>query len=740
MLKTRSLDLSVVIPTFNNVRYTAQCLASLARSAEGVNYEIIIADNGSTDETLSFVASHTPGQLRGAAQGEYPPCKVTVLHNEVPRALARSWNMGILASTAPHAIVSNNDVIYTPGSLKRLLEACKRSHVGISLPLSPQDITGIRPNIQQPVDVPTTLANIEEVERWDAKRPKTGEIVKIRHPYIRQGGYCWMVSKECYEKVGPIDEEYDLTGEDYDYFKRVLRWYDIVQVRDAYVEHFGKSTCAWLYDEYHQRLGRNRFRLAEKQDGQQEIVSVVLPTYNRIDSLYEAIESVRAQSYPHWKLYVVDDGSEDWDRVQTLANRYMGQHNEAGRIWFFHKPKREGPSSARNLGLELCRGKYVAFLDSDDIWYPNHLQTIIDTFETRDVEAVYTSPDFAWRWWDDRTKKFFYKRDTHPFLDYDGVYDAQLMQRRNIIQTSGFAMYGDTARSMRFDTAICTPTDGRVAEDWDFFKRVPGTIYHIQAKTIRYHHAKNPESEHMMDRITHLTGGSQGVETMQSVVIPHDIQETAQIGIVIPTIGRIESLERAIESVGYSDVPIVVIDDGSRNHWEVRAVVEKYPQCSLLMLYGNHGPSYARNRGSEYLPCTWLQMLDDDDVLMADWRARLSPYLADTVDTVIACSWVPCPKGGLFVEDDFYTSQLCIRRDTLLRVGGFDEGLRWAEERDLEGRLKAQGARIQHIKVPIVLRPMNGGSGDKRTEKRHSPQEMQTVPGIGDGRAVRRRF
>ena len=290
MRKLPKPDISVVVPTFNNVNFTAQCFASLARSAQGITYEIIVVDNGSTDATLSFVGSHTPGQLRGKAQGDNPPIKVTVLHNETPRALARSWNMGIQAAAASHVIVSNNDVIYTPGSLKLLLEGCRRPHVGISLSLSPQDIPGIRPNIAQPIDAMVMLANIQEVERWDTQRPKPGDITKVRHPYIRQGGYCWMLSKECYDKVGPIDEEYDLTGEDYDYFKRCLRWYDIVQVRDAYVEHFGKSTCTWLYDEYHQRLGRNRFRLAEKQDAQMEIVSVIIPTYNRTDSLYEAIE------------------------------------------------------------------------------------------------------------------------------------------------------------------------------------------------------------------------------------------------------------------------------------------------------------------------------------------------------------------------------------------------------------------------------------------------------------------
>ena len=449
---------------------------------------------------------------------------------------------------------------------------------------------------------------------------------------------------------------------------------------------------------------------------------------------------MRSQSYPHWKLYVIDDGSEDWDRVQALANRYMGQYNEAGRIWFFHKPKREGPSSARNLGLELCRGKYVAFLDSDDIWYPDHLQTLLNAFETRDIEAAYASPDFAWRWWDERTRKFFYKRDRHPFLDYDGPFDPKLLQQQNIIQTSAFAMYGDTARSMRFDTSICTPTDGRVAEDWEFFKRVPGNIYHIEAKTVRYHHAKNPESEHMMDRIVRLTGASQGLETAQAVVIPHDILETQDIGVVIPTIGRIASLIKAIESVGYSDIPVVVIDDGSRNHYEIRDVVEQYPQASLLILHGNHGASFARNRGSEYLPCTWLQMLDDDDILMADWRARLCPYLTDTVDAVIAQSWMPCPNGGLYAEDEFYTSQLCIRRDILLKIGGFDEGLKWAEERDLEERLKAQGARIHHIKIPIVLRPGNGNSGDRSTMKRHGMHHVQTVPSIGENRSVRKAF
>ena len=95
-------------------------------------------------------------------------------------------------------------------------------------------------------------------------------------------------------------------------------------------------------------------------------VSVVIPTYNRREYVQEAIDSVLAQSYTDYELIVVDDGSND-STGEALHSRY------GDRLAYEWRPN-AGVSAARNRGLELARGEFIAFLDSDDVWLPQKLQ------------------------------------------------------------------------------------------------------------------------------------------------------------------------------------------------------------------------------------------------------------------------------------------------------------------------------------------------------------------------------
>jgi len=91
------------------------------------------------------------------------------------------------------------------------------------------------------------------------------------------------------------------------------------------------------------------------------LISVILPTYNRSTLLGEAVESVRRQSYRHWELVVIDDGSFD-DTPTTLAKV------EDDRLRILRLDHTDNPARVRNAGLAEARGRFVAFLDDDDLW------------------------------------------------------------------------------------------------------------------------------------------------------------------------------------------------------------------------------------------------------------------------------------------------------------------------------------------------------------------------------------
>ena len=94
--------------------------------------------------------------------------------------------------------------------------------------------------------------------------------------------------------------------------------------------------------------------------------SVVIPTYNRLEFLKQALSSVWAQSHNDYEIIVVDDGSTDGTKDYLAA---LG-----GRIKALYQPNK-GPAAARNLGVKQGIGNYVAFLDSDDVWLPWTLAT-----------------------------------------------------------------------------------------------------------------------------------------------------------------------------------------------------------------------------------------------------------------------------------------------------------------------------------------------------------------------------
>jgi glycosyltransferase involved in cell wall biosynthesis len=109
------------------------------------------------------------------------------------------------------------------------------------------------------------------------------------------------------------------------------------------------------------------------------LVSVIIPAYNRDRYLAEAIESVLAQTYPAIDLIVVDDGSSD--RTAEVAQRYA---------LTYHFQPNGGISAARNVGIALATGEFLAFLDSDDIWMLDKLSKQMIPFGTDlDLEAVF---------------------------------------------------------------------------------------------------------------------------------------------------------------------------------------------------------------------------------------------------------------------------------------------------------------------------------------------------------------
>ena len=116
-----------------------------------------------------------------------------------------------------------------------------------------------------------------------------------------------------------------------------------------------------------------------------ELISIITPMYNGKQYVSQTIESVLSQTYHNWEMIVVDDGSKD--DSPEIVKRYIDRDN---RIRLYTQPNK-GSSAARNKGLDNAKGDYICFLDSDDLWDREFLQTQINYIKRVNAQIVFGS-------------------------------------------------------------------------------------------------------------------------------------------------------------------------------------------------------------------------------------------------------------------------------------------------------------------------------------------------------------
>jgi teichuronic acid biosynthesis glycosyltransferase TuaG len=116
------------------------------------------------------------------------------------------------------------------------------------------------------------------------------------------------------------------------------------------------------------------------------LVSVITPSYNSSSFIKKTIESVQAQSYPHWEMIIVDDSSKD-DSVHVIK-QYT--ENDA-RIKLIPLTENVGAARARNTAIKEANGDYIAFLDCDDLWYPTKLEEQVTFMQQGNLAFSFTS-------------------------------------------------------------------------------------------------------------------------------------------------------------------------------------------------------------------------------------------------------------------------------------------------------------------------------------------------------------
>jgi glycosyltransferase involved in cell wall biosynthesis len=182
----------------------------------------------------------------------------------------------------------------------------------------------------------------------------------------------------------------------------------------------------------------------------QPLVSVVIPFYSGVAWLKEAIRSVLSQTYNNFEVLVINDGSSE--NLEGVIQEY------GERIKIIKKPN-GGPASARNLGIELAKGKYIAFLDSDDIWLPKKLSTQINEMEKNNYIWSHHSYEMFWEN-SDRTKLI--NTNIHRGEVFRDCYISFRVQTSTVV----------VLKQILVDYNIRFPLNKRYGQDSAFYKQI----------------------------------------------------------------------------------------------------------------------------------------------------------------------------------------------------------------------------------------------------------------------------
>lgn len=175
------------------------------------------------------------------------------------------------------------------------------------------------------------------------------------------------------------------------------------------------------------------------------LVSIVMPSYNTAGYIRESLESVLHQSYPYWELIIVDDCSTD--NTDEIIKPYLTD----SRIRYLKNEKNSGAAVSRNYALREAKGKWIAFLDSDDLWQPEKLEKQIEfmisngyKFTCTDYRIqlngewlpyVYTAPNKITEF---KMKNYCYFSTITVMYDCDYI---GLVQIENIRKNNDYAMW-----------------------------------------------------------------------------------------------------------------------------------------------------------------------------------------------------------------------------------------------------------------------------------------------------------
>lgn len=350
---------------------------------------------------------------------------------------------------------------------------------------------------------------------------------------------------------------------------------------------------------------------------QDATVSVILPTFNRAHCLPMAIDSVLAQTHPHWELLIIDDGSTD--DTPAVMQRYKDT-----RIRYLRLPENQGQSAARNHGLEQAKGEWIAYLDSDNRMEPDFLRLML--------HAAAQSPQHALAYCAQRCIGYTAEGSEITRSIRFAAFDRQRIAEENYIDI-GAVMHRKSFWNKigGFNPAM------RSWEDWEWLLRATEqhTPLAVPAVLCEYRHG------HVANQINrnHDTKAARLHLRTSLLDARRKNGQTATVDIIIPVRNITDYLAETLASLQAQTHPpahIFVIDDYSDDAARQRIIdiCAAIPNLTLLHQPFHLGVASARERGIRRSTADYVILLDADDCLPPGAIARHVAFLDDAPQAI----------------------------------------------------------------------------------------------------------
>ncbi|MBI5677227.1 MAG: glycosyltransferase, partial [Planctomycetes bacterium] len=357
-----------------------------------------------------------------------------------------------------------------------------------------------------------------------------------------------------------------------------------------------------------------------------QLVSVIIPTYNRPDSLKRALESITTQTYKNIEMIVVNDAGED---VSQIINSFRDRLT----IKYLTHDINKDRSAARNTAIKHASGQYIAYLDDDDIFLPHHVETAVKVLTTTDYKVVYTDACRAYQIKMGNTYQVI-KKD----IPYSVDYSKGIFYKTNI--TPILCVVHDRTC---FDEVGIFNESLLVLEDWDLWIRMAEKydFYHIREVTCEFSwradgtsttSSKQDEFARVRELIYkkyYKQFQKALMQTPDGSLKPVSAQNVQKpVSIIILTWNALEYTQKCVHSIqNHTNYPyeIVFVDNASTDGTVeyLRRLVKEHSNYKLIENQVNKGFAAGNNQGVSAASGEYVMLLNNDVLVSDGWLESL---------------------------------------------------------------------------------------------------------------------